>query len=78
MTLNQTRLTHYPRLVYPEDDYRSEYYGEVKDGHIPDGQGTLILKNGNPITGNWSNGQSNEFIMEVMGISAGWQFGQQD
>ena len=41
---NQGELTFYPRLVYPPDDFRLEYRGALKDGHIPDGKGVLVLK----------------------------------
>ena len=33
-------------MTFPEEDYRKEYIGEVRDG-IPHGQGTLTVKAGN-------------------------------
>ena len=33
-------------LIFPEDDFRKEYYGSVKNGCVLHGEGTLYLKNG--------------------------------
>ena len=43
-------------IIYPENDYRKEFNGAVKDGHIPHGQGTLTLKNGKEFNGDWVDG----------------------
>ena len=41
------------RLIYPDNDYRLEYRGEVKDKNIMHGKGTLTLKSGSTFEGNW-------------------------
>ena len=62
MTLNQGELSFFPRLIYPVDDYKLEYRGAVKDDYIPHGQGTLVLKNGMPLTCHWTDGSSAELL----------------
>ena len=43
-------------LTFPEDDFRKEYYGSVKNGCVLHGEGTLYLKNGRTFFGEWVNG----------------------
>ena len=45
-------------LSYPHDDFREVYRGEVNDKGIPHGKGTLILKDGQTIEGDWKDGLS--------------------
>ena len=49
-----------PRLIYPEDDFRMEYRGSVRDKNVMDGRGELMLKEGTVFTGVWVNGVSKE------------------
>ena len=43
-------------LIYPDDDFRKEYNGEVKNQNVPHGKGSLILKNGKTYSGNFKEG----------------------
>ena len=43
-------------LIFPEDDFRKEYNGSVKNGCVLHGEGTLHLKNGLTFFGEWVNG----------------------
>ena len=47
-----------PRLIYPENDFRMEYQGFVKD-NLMHGPGTLILKDKEELhfKGNWEKGK---------------------
>ena len=67
-------MTFDSRIIFPEDDFRMEYRGELKDNNIPHGQGTLTLKGGSiTFSGQWEDGVSTENNMEILGIQNGWR-----
>ena len=49
-------MTFEDPVIYPEDDFRKEYRGQVKDGYVLHGEGTLILKSGKEFSGTWEEG----------------------
>ena len=44
------------QLSYPDDDFREMYHGEVNSKGIPNGQGTLILRDSSKVEGVWQDG----------------------
>ena len=38
------KLTFERRILYPYNDFKMEYRGDLKEGHIPHGEGRLTLK----------------------------------
>ena len=62
------------RVVFPESDFKLEYRGELKEGHIMHGLGTLTLRCNMTYTGNWENGESKEYKLELLGIEQGQIF----
>ena len=60
------------RVLFPEDDFRMEYRGEVKDDHIMHGQGSLVLEDGKTeYTGVWADGICEAYEIELRGIEFG-------
>ena len=62
------------RVIFAENDFKFEYRGELKDKHIMHGLGTLTLKCNMSYTGNWDNGESLTYRIELMGIEQGQMF----
>ena len=57
------------RIIFPENDFRLEYRGDLKDGHIMNGHGTLTLKDGKTTYhGEWVNGVSKLFDSEIKAV----------
>ena len=56
------------RVIFADDDFKLEYRGELKDGHIMHGLGTLTLKCNMTYTGNWEDGESQAYRLELLGI----------
>ena len=54
------KLTFGRRVVYPDNDFRLEYRGDVKEGHVPDGEGRLTIKGNIAYSGQWNDGISAE------------------
>ena len=44
------------RIIFPENDFKMEYRGEVVNEHVMHGTGTLTLKNGAAYEGEWVAG----------------------
>ncbi len=42
----EIRFTKQLKLLYPDDDFRQEYEGEINDNNVPHGQGTMTFKDG--------------------------------
>ena len=59
-------------LIYPDEDYRKEYTGEVKDNNIPHGKGTLTLKNGKNFSGIFNEGLISEMAHVIITHEAEW------
>ena len=61
------------RLIFAENDFRLEYRGGVKDGHILNGQGTLTLRDGKTtFKGIWDDSISTEHETQIQGASQDW------
>lgn len=58
------------RLIFPEDDVKLEYRGDVKDGCVMHGKGTLTLRSNHHLTytGEWHDGVSANHSTEISGI----------
>ena len=54
--LSQGEMAFEPPLIYPDEDFRKEYNGALKNGYVMHGKGTLTLKNGKQYTGEWIAG----------------------
>ena len=62
-----------PRIIFPEDDFRMEYRGTLKDKNIPHGQGTLTLKaDSAKFSGEWVDGDSKENNLKLKDILNSW------
>ena len=48
------------RVIFPESDFRVEYRGQLKDRHIMHGQGTLTLRDGSTLSGEWNDGNCHQ------------------
>ena len=59
-------------LIYPDEDYRKEYTGEVKDSNIPHGKGTLTLKNSKTFTGIFNEGLISDMAHVIITHEAEW------
>ena len=71
---NDDKMTFDSRVLYPDDDFRMEYRGNLKEGRIPHGTGRLTLKNSEiTFTGQWIDGKSVEDQSTIKGIEAGWR-----
>ena len=71
--LHQGEMTYQMPIIYPDDDFRKEYTGEVKNSNIPHGQGTLTLKNGKEYSGNFSDGLISQIAHVMITHEAEWQ-----
>ena len=75
ITFNQEEgiiFENLPRLIYPEDDFRMEYRGSVRDMNIMDGNGELMLKDGTIFTGVWANGVSEKHEKKINNFKKVW------
>ena len=56
-TIEKDALKFDRRVIFPENDFRMEYRGDIKDDHIMHGEGCLVLEDGKTeFTGVWVNG----------------------
>ena len=46
------------RLIFPDDDFRVEYRGDLNDDQVMNGNGTLFVVGGTTYTAEWKNGIS--------------------
>ena len=60
-------------LIYPDEDFRKEYTGEVKNNNVPHGQGTLTLKNGKTYSGIFNDGLISQIAHVMIAHEAEWQ-----
>ena len=44
------------RLVFPDEDFRTEYRGDIKDNYTMHGTGTLTIQGKKTFTGEWNEG----------------------
>ena len=73
MTLHQGETTFEQPLIYPDNDFRKEYHGAVKNGHVMHGQGTLTLKNGKCFTGEWVSGTNATYATDIQNLETEWK-----
>ena len=53
------------RLIFPENDYRIEYRGEMKDNRVLHGVGSLTVVNEKTYKSSWVENQSQEHHLEL-------------
>ena len=76
VTFDQDNLIFDHRILFPDNDFRMEYRGEIKDDRKPHGEGTLILKDGvTSFSGKWVDGTCDKYNLEILGIKKAFQTG---
>ena len=56
VTMQEDEIVFEKRLIFPEEDYRIEYRGDLKDKCIIEGEGSLTVAIDKTFAGNWING----------------------
>ena len=70
--LSNGEMTFEPPLIYPDEDFRKEYLGGLKNGYVMHGEGTLTLKNGKQYTGQWIAGSIAAYAEEISSLETDW------
>ena len=72
MTYLEDNITFKQPVIFPKSDFRLEYAGEVKEGCVMHGTGTLILKDGKSYEGDWQDGVSQNYETELKAKETEW------
>ena len=68
ITFTDGKMNYENRLIFPDDEFRIEYRGEVRDRNIMHGKGSLIVRSGQKFEGDWTEGVSNEHNVSLNGF----------
>ena len=69
---DEDNLVFCNRRIFPANDYRLEYRGNIFNGHVMHGDGTLTLKGGKTYSGDWIYAVLKKYEIEIMGFRHGW------